>query len=88
MENYYTCLLALELLLIIMFTTLDLFLFYVFFEAILVPFFILIGIHGTRVRKIHAAYMLFFYTIGGSILMLISIIYIYIHSGTLNFQIL
>lgn len=87
-KEYYICIVALEILLYIIFTTLDLLLFYMFFEAILIPFFILIGLYGSRMRKIHAAYMLFFYTIAGSILMLFSIIYIYIHTGTLNLQLL
>ena len=87
-KEYILCIISLEFLLYIIFTTLDLLLFYIFFEAILIPFFILIGIYGSRVRKIHASYMLFFYTIAGSILMLLSILYIYIHVGTLNFQIL
>lgn len=87
-NEYYICLLSLEFLLFIIFTTMDLMLFYIFFEAILVPFFILIGIYGSRLRKIHASYMLFFYTIVGSILMLLAIIYIYIYAGTLNFQLL
>jgi proton-translocating NADH-quinone oxidoreductase chain M len=87
-KEYYICIISLEILLYIIFTTLDIFFFYIFFEAILIPFFILIGIYGSRVRKIHAAYMLFFYTIVGSILMLFSIIYIFIHAGTLNLQLL
>jgi len=88
LKEYVLCLISLEFLLYVIFTTLDLLLFYIFFEAILIPFFILIGLYGSRIRKIHASYMLFFYTIVGSILMLFSIIYIYIHAGTLNFQLL
>lgn len=87
-KEYYVCLISLEILLYIIFTTLDILFFYIFFEAILIPFFILIGIYGSRVRKIHASYMLFFYTIAGSILMLFSILYIFIHTGTLNLQLL
>lgn len=87
-KEYYLCIFSLELLLFIIFSTLDILIFYMFFEAILVPFFMLIGIYGSRIRKIHASYMLFFYTIIGSIMMLLSIIYIYLHSGTLNLQLL
>lgn len=77
-------LLVLELLLLLVFSVLDLFLFYVFFEAILIPLFILIGFLGSRARKIRAAYLIFFYTLVGSLLMLLGIIYIYTQVGTLN----
>jgi len=65
-----------------------LFFFYIFFEAILIPFFIMIGLHGSRDRKVHASYLLFFYTLFGSLLMLISIFLVYLHIGTTNFIIL
>ena len=81
-------LLFLELLLLLVFTVLDLFLFYIFFEAILIPMFLIIGILGSRSRKIRAAYLLFFYTLIGSILMLLGIIYIYLIVGTLNFEVI
>lgn len=86
--EYYQCLLAIEFLIILVFLVLDLIWFYIFFEAILIPFFILIGLYGSRVRKIHAAYLLFFYTVSGSIWMLFSIMYIYLHAGTTNIQLL
>lgn len=75
-----------ELFLLIIFSTLDLFVFYVFFEAILVPMFLIIGVHGSRERKIRAVYLFFFYTLCGSILMLISILYIYVVAGTLSME--
>ena len=87
-NEYYICILSIEILLLLVFTVLDIFWFYIFFESILIPFFILIGLYGTRIRKIHAAYLLFFYTVCGSLFMLISIIYIYIHVGSTNIQIL
>jgi NADH:ubiquinone oxidoreductase subunit 4 (subunit M) len=86
--EYFICLFSIELLIIVVFSVLDLFWFFVLFEAILIPFFLLIGLYGSRVRKIHAAYLLFFYTVLGSLLMLISIIYIYLHTGTTNIQLL
>lgn len=79
-------LLLIELLLLLVFSVLDLFLFYVFFEAILIPMFILIGIWGSRERKIRAVYLLFFYTLFGSLLMLIGLLYIYSITGTLNLE--
>jgi NADH:ubiquinone oxidoreductase subunit 4 (subunit M) len=81
-------LLLTELLLINVFSVLDLFFFYVFFEGVLIPMFIIIGIWGSRQRKIHAAYQFFFYTLFGSILMLIGIIVIYFHTGTTDIQLL
>ena len=79
-------LLLIELLLLLVFSVLDLFLFYVFFEAILIPMFVLIGIWGSRERKIRAVYLLFFYTLFGSLLMLIGILYIYSMTGSLNLE--
>ena len=71
-------LLIMESLLIIVFSVLDLLLFYIFFESILIPMFLIIGIWGSRRRKIRASYLLFFYTLFGSVLMLIGIMSIYI----------
>ena len=88
LKMHFFNLLFLELLLLLVFTVLDLFLFYIFFEAILIPMFLIIGILGSRARKIRAAYLLFFYTLIGSILMLLGIIYIYTVVGTLNFEII
>lgn len=85
-KNYAINLFLIELFLLIIFSTLDLFVFYIFFEAILVPMFLIIGVHGSRERKIRAVYLFFFYTLCGSILMLISILYIYVTAGTLNME--
>lgn len=71
-------------LLIQVFSVLDLFLFYIFFESILIPMFIMIGIWGSRERKIHAAYQFFVYTLFGSLMMLIAVIYIYLVTGSTN----
>jgi proton-translocating NADH-quinone oxidoreductase chain M len=60
--------------------------FYIFFEAILVPMYLLIGIWGSRERKIRAVYLFFFYTLCSSLLMLIAILYIYNKTGTLNLE--
>lgn len=87
-KEYMIMLLLTELLLVNVFSVLDLFFFYVFFEGVLIPMFIIIGIWGSRQRKIHAAYQFFFYTLFGSILMLIGIIVIYFHTGTTDIQLL
>lgn len=85
-KEYLICLLLIELLLLLVFSVLDLLLFYVFFEAILIPMFLLIGIWGSRERKLRAVYLLFFYTLFGSVLMLLGILYIYSITGTLNLE--
>ena len=85
-KEYALNLLLIELLLLLVFSVLDIFLFYVFFEAILIPMFVLIGIWGSRERKIRAVYLLFFYTLFGSLLMLIGLLYIYSITGSLNLE--
>ena len=85
-KEYALNLLLIELLLLLVFSVLDLFLFYIFFESILIPMFVLIGVWGSRERKIRAVYLLFFYTLFGSLLMLIGLLYIYSITGTLNLE--
>lgn len=63
------------------FCALDLLLFYVFFEAVLIPMFLVIGIWG-GVNRIYASYKFFLYTLFGSVLFLIAIIFIYLRTGT------
>ena len=79
---FITLFLIMESLLIAAFSVLNLILFYVFFEGILIPMFLIIGIWGSRSRKIKAAYYLFFYTLVGSILMLLAILFIYSEVGS------
>jgi len=85
-KEYGIALLVIELFLLVIFSVLDLFLFYIFFEAILIPMYLLIGIWGSRERKIRAVYLFFFYTLCGSIMLLIGILYIYSVVGTLNLE--
>lgn len=85
-KEYSIALLLIELFLLIIFSVLDLFLFYIFFEAILIPMYVLIGLWGSRERKIRAVYLFFFYTLCGSILFLLGILYIYSITGTLNVE--
>jgi len=54
---------------IAVFIVLDLLLFYISFEGVLIPMFFLIGFYGGRNRKIHAAYQFFLYTLAGSLLL-------------------
>jgi proton-translocating NADH-quinone oxidoreductase chain M len=75
-----------EILLVLVFTVSDLFLFYIFFESILIPMFLVIGIWGSRERKIRASYLFFLYTLFGSVFMLLGVIYIYLSVGTTDFE--
>lgn len=86
--EYCICLFFMECVLIFVFTILDMLLFYIFFESILLPMFIFIGIFGSRKRRIHAAYLLFFYTLFGSLIMLGAIVLLYIHVGSTDIQFL
>lgn len=70
------------------FSTLDLLLFYIFFESILIPMYLIVGVWGSRERKIRAAYFFFLYTLLGSVLMLVSILYIYYQTGTTDYEVL
>ena len=79
-KEYYFSLLLLETAMIGTFAALDLFLFYVFWEAMLIPMYFLIGIWGGK-RKVYAALKFFIYTMLGSVLMLAAIIYLYLQAG-------
>jgi len=83
---YALTLLVIDLLLLLVFSVLDLLLFYIFFEAILIPMYLMIGIWGSRERKIRAVYFFFFYTLLGSLPMLVGMTYLYSVVGTLNFE--
>jgi NADH-quinone oxidoreductase subunit M len=62
--------------------------FYILFESILIPMFLVIGVYGSRERKIWASYYFFLYTLLGSVVMLLSILYIYNQVGTTDYEIL
>ena len=88
LKEYLISFLVMEFFLIGVFCVLDLLLFYIFFESVLIPMFLIIGIWGSRERKIRASYFFFLYTLLGSVLMLLSIIYIYSQVGTTDYEIL
>jgi len=85
-ENYDGILTMLLLCLVAAFLTLDLLFFYVFFEAILIPMFLLVGLFGSRERKIRAAYLLMFYTLFGSLFFLLGILYLYFVIGVTGLE--
>ena len=82
-KEYMISFLILETFMIGMFCALDLFLFYIFFEAVLIPMFIIIGVWG-GVRRVYAAFKLFLYTLLGSVLMLVAMLTMYRYAGTTN----
>ncbi len=79
-HQYYGAFLILSGLMIGVFAALDGMLFYVFFEATLIPMYIIIGIWGGP-RRVYAAFKFFLYTLLGSLLMLIALVYLYYKSG-------
>jgi NADH-quinone oxidoreductase subunit M len=79
--QYFAAFLILEGLMIGVFAALDGVLFYVFWEAMLIPMFIIIGIWGGP-RRVYATIKFFLYTFVGSLLMLVALIYMYLKSGS------
>lgn len=80
--------LLLETLQIAVFVVLDLFLFYIFFESVLIPLFLIVGIWGASANRIRAAFLLFLYTLAGSLFMLLAILVIYGNVGSTDFKLL
>jgi NADH-quinone oxidoreductase subunit M len=80
-REYMIAFLVLETFMVGMFCALDLALFYVFFEGVLIPMFLIIGVWGHS-RRVYAAFKFFLYTLLGSVLMLLAIIAIYWQIGT------
>ena len=87
-KEYCVAFLVLESLTLAVFSVLDMLLFYVFFESVLVPMFIIIGVWGSRERKIKAAYQFFLYTFLGSVLLLLAILLLYFQAGSTDVQVL
>jgi NADH-quinone oxidoreductase subunit M len=73
--------LLLESFVIGVFSVLDVVMFYIFFEGMLIPMYLIIGIWGGN-RRIYASYKFFLYTLAGSVLFLVAIVYLYITFGT------
>jgi proton-translocating NADH-quinone oxidoreductase chain M len=88
LKEYLIAFLFLEFFLILVFCIVDLLLFYIFFESVLIPMFLIIGIWGSRERKILASYYFFLYTLFGSVVMLLALIYIYYQVGTTDYEML
>jgi NADH-ubiquinone oxidoreductase chain 4 len=86
-KSYLIIILVLESLLLGVFMTLDIMLFYIFFESTLPPLFILIGLFGSD-NKINASFYLFLYTLWGSLFLLLSILSIYSYTGSTDYDVL
>jgi NADH-quinone oxidoreductase subunit M len=80
-REYMIAFLVLETMMIGMFASLDMLMFYIFFEGVLVPMFLIIGVWGGA-RRVYAAYKLFLYTLLGSLLMLLAILTLWYMAGT------
>lgn len=80
-KEYMIAFLVLETMMVGMFAALDLVIFYIFFEAVLIPMFLIIGIWGGP-RRVYAAFKMFLYTLLGSVLMLIALMAMYFDAGT------
>jgi NADH-ubiquinone oxidoreductase chain 4 len=88
LKFYLISILLLETLQIAVFVSLDLLLFYVFFESVLIPLFLIIGVWGASEARVRAAYLLFLYTLFGSLFMLLAIAKIYSELGSTDFSLL
>ncbi|MFV3073402.1 NADH-quinone oxidoreductase subunit M [Niveispirillum fermenti] len=86
-KEFMIALLVLETMLVGMFTALDFVLFYLFFEGVLLPMFLMIGVWGGP-NRVYASYKFFIYTFVGSVLMLLAILAMYLTAGTMDMRVL
>ena len=80
-REYMIAFLVLETMMVGMFVSLDMLMFYLFFEAVLIPMFLIIGVWGGP-RRVYAAFKFFLYTLLGSVLMLVCMLVMYVDAGT------
>jgi NADH-quinone oxidoreductase subunit M len=88
LKEFLLAFLVLEGILITSFLVLDLLVFYMLFESTLIPMFLIIGIWGSRERKILASYYFFLYTLFGSILMLVALLYLKVEITSTHYEVL
>ncbi len=86
-REYMIAFLVLETMMVGMFASLDLLMFYLFFEAVLIPMFIIIGVWGGA-QRVYAAFKFFLFTLLGSVLMLVCMLAMYIEVGTTDIPVL
>jgi NADH-quinone oxidoreductase subunit M len=85
-KEYMIAFLVLETMMVGIFCALDFFLFYVFFEGVLIPMFLIIGIWGGP-RRVYSAFKFFLYTLLGSVLSLLAIIAVYFQTGSSDIEV-
>src|SRR5438045_7484029 len=85
-KEYMIAFLVLETMMVGIFSALDFFLFYVFFEGVLIPMFLIIGIWGGP-RRVYSAFKFFLYTLLGSVLSLLAIIAVYVQTGSSDIEV-
>lgn len=88
LKLYWMAFLILESFVLFVFVVLDLLLFYIGFEAVLLPMFFIIGIFGSRSRKVRASFFFFLYTLLGSVFLLLSFALLYSETGTTDLRLL
>lgn len=81
LKEYMISFLVLEGIIIGVFAALDAVVFYLFFECVLIPMYLIIGVWGGQ-NRIYAAFKFFLYTLAGSVLLLVALIYMYSYAGT------
>src|SRR5256885_16548333 len=84
-KEYMISFLVLETMMVGIFSALDFFLFYVFFEGVLIPMFLITGIWGGP-RRVYSAFKFFLYTLLGSVLSLLAIIAVYVQTGSSDIE--
>jgi len=80
-KEYMVSFLVMETMMVGMFSALDVIVFYIFFEGVLIPMFLIIGVWGGP-RRVYSAFKFFLYTLAGSVLMLLAVLTMYLQSGT------
>jgi len=86
-KEYMVAFLVLEAMMVGMFCALDMVLFYIFFEGVLIPMFLIIGIWGGK-NRIYASFKFFLYTLLGSLLMLVAMVALYAEVGSTDMRVL
>jgi len=86
-REYMLAFLVLETMMVGMFSAQDFIVFYMFFEGVLIPMFLIIGVWGGP-RRVYASFKFFLYTLAGSILMLLALLAIWYHAGTTDLAVL
>src|SRR5205807_6034603 len=84
-REYMIAFLVIETMMVGIFCALDFVLFYVFFEGVLVPMFLIIGVWGGS-NRIYSAFKFFLYTLLGSVLMLLAVLAVYFQTGTTDIE--